>query len=133
MVGVDVAAAFLLPWAPRALAYLAAGVIAAAAAHVLAATATPQGVGTKEAEDVKGAIVGDGHHGLAAASSGVGALAAIGVADFAVLPAFGGTSLGALGHVVAPGLALVGRHMTGKESARLGVGGGLWPWGRRYV
>ena len=133
MVGVDGCGAFLLPWAPGVLADLAAGVIAAAAAHILAATATPQGGGTKEAEGVEGAIVGDGHHGLAAASGIVGAFATIGVTDFAVFPAFGGTALGALAHKLVPGLALVGRHMTGKESACLGVGGRLWPWGRRYV
>lgn len=133
VVGVDGGGAFLLPWAPRVLADLAAGVVAAAAAHILAATATPQGGGTKEAEGMEGAIVSDGHHGLAAASGIVGALATIGVTNFAVFPSLGGTALGELGHVVAPGLSLVGRHMTGKESARLWVGGRLGPWGRWYV
>ena len=133
MVGVDGGGAFLLPWAPRVLADLAAGVIAAAAAHVLAATATPQGGGTDEAEGVEGAIVGDGHHGLLWSSSAFHGGMAFGVTDFAVLPAFGGVALAFLGLEVSPFLAFVERHMTGKESARLGVGGRLWPWGRWYV
>lgn len=133
VVRVDVAASFLAAFAPVVLADLAAGVITAAAAHVLAATTTPQGGGTDEAEGVEDSIVGDGYHGLLWSSSAFHGGMAFGVADFAVLPAFGGVALAFLGLEVSPLLAFVERHMTGKESARLGVGGGLWPWGRRYV
>ena len=133
MVCVDMAVAFRTAFAPAVLVESLRMVIAAASTDILTATATPQGGGTKEAEDVEGAIVGDGHHGFLWSSSAFNGGMAFGMTDFAILPAFGGVALAFLGLEVSPFLAFVERHMTGKESARLGVGGRLWPWGWRYV
>lgn len=89
----------------------------AAASYVLAIASAPLGSGFEVGEVAEVAIVGDGYHGLAAASGGVCTSVLVAM-KVEISPALCGSPLCSFAHVVAPVLALVGGGVTFEELPR---------------